>query len=98
MKTPLLEKTTPPVEDSNEVLLHLAYAEASVLLLECVMGMLVEKRVITISELVEEVETAIATKRTMVNDNRHPEIAQLAAGVLARIANSLAASNPVSER
>jgi NifB/MoaA-like Fe-S oxidoreductase len=97
MNAPPLEKT-PPVEDSNEVLLHLAYAEASVLLLECVMGMLVEKRVVTVSELVEEVETAISTKRAMVHDNRHPEVARLAAGVLARIANSLAATNPVSER
>ena len=83
---------------ANDVELHLAYAEASILLLESVMRLMVEKQLLSISELTEEMETAIDTKRTMVSDNRHPEIARLAAGVLARIANSLAATNPVSER
>ena len=85
-------------DDANDLALHLAYAEASVLLIECLMRLLVEKQVITVAQLVEEVETAIDTKHIMVADNRHPQIARLASGVLARIANSLSATNPVAGR
>jgi hypothetical protein len=71
---------------------HLAYGEASLMLLECLMVTLVNRRVLTMDEIVAAVEAAIATKRQMVDDREHPQIAAIAAGVLSRLANSLAAS------
>ena len=61
------------------------------MLIECLMLTLVENRVLTTSEIVAAVETAIATKRQMVDDGEHPEIAAVAAGVLSTLANSLSA-------
>jgi hypothetical protein len=71
---------------------HLAYAEAAWTLLECLMLVLVEQRILTTHELVDAIEDAIATKRQMVADHEHPEIASVAAGVLSTLANSLAAA------
>jgi hypothetical protein len=82
----------------DELTLHLAYAEASVLLIESLMRVLVERHVVPISTLIEEVETAIDTKRAMVHENHHARIAGIAAGVLAQIANSLAAGTQREER
>jgi hypothetical protein len=71
---------------------HLAYGEASLMLIECLMLTLVEHRILTTSQLLVAVETAIATKRQMVCDRKHPEIASVAAGLLSTLANSLAAA------
>jgi hypothetical protein len=71
---------------------HLAYAEASIMLLECLMLVLLERKLIPMDALVEAVETAIETKKTQVKDGMHPKIATVAAGVLSKIANSVAAS------
>jgi hypothetical protein len=71
---------------------HLAYAEAAMMLIECLMVILIENRILTTNEMVDAVETAIAAKRQMVADHDHPEIAAVAAGVLSRLANSLAAA------
>jgi hypothetical protein len=62
------------------------------MLIECLMLMLVEHRVLTTTEIVVAVETAMATKRQMVDDREHPQIASVAAGVLSTLANSLAAA------
>jgi hypothetical protein len=70
---------------------HLAYAEASVMLVECLMLVLMEKKVVPIEDLVDAVETAIEAKQELIRDRSHPEIASIAAGVLSKIANSLAA-------
>jgi hypothetical protein len=59
---------------------------------ECLMFVLVEQRIFTTQQMVSAVENAIATKRQMVQDGNHPEIAAVAAGMLSVIANSLAAS------
>jgi hypothetical protein len=90
----------PPRPDSaadgeglvSEETKHLAYGEASLMLIECLMLTLVEHRVLTTNQIVVAVETAIATKRQMVCDREHPEIAEVAAGVLSTLANSLAAA------
>jgi hypothetical protein len=62
------------------------------MLLECLMLVLIENRILTTHELVNAIEDAIATKRRMVADHDHPEIASVAAGVLSTLANSLAAA------
>jgi hypothetical protein len=61
------------------------------MLIECLMLTLVENRVLTTAQLIGAVETAIATKRQMVDEGEHPEIAAVAVGVLSTLANSLAA-------
>jgi hypothetical protein len=75
---------------SADVVRHLAYAEASIILIDCLMSLLMQKGVLSSQELIESVETAIATKQQMVADDDHREIALVAAGVLSGLANSLA--------
>lgn len=72
--------------------LHLAYAEASVMLVECLMLVLIEKKVVPLESLVESVEAAIEAKRGLIRDGAHPHIAAIAAGVLSKIANSVSAT------
>jgi hypothetical protein len=62
------------------------------MLIECLMLVLIENRILTTHELVKAIEDAIATKRQMVANHDHPEIASVAAGVLSTLANSLAAA------
>jgi hypothetical protein len=76
---------------SSDVAVHLAYAEAAVMLVECVMLVLMEKKVLPLDSLQQAVEAAIEAKQGLVKDGAHPQIAVIAAGVLSRIANSLAA-------
>jgi hypothetical protein len=71
---------------------HLAYGEAALMLVECLMLVLIEHRIMTTHELVDAIENALATKRQMVAEQEHPEIASIAAGVLSTLANSLAAA------
>jgi hypothetical protein len=68
---------------------HLAYGEAALMLIECLMLKLVDHNILTTDDIVAAVETAIATKRQMVHDHEHPEIAAVAVGVLSTLANSL---------
>jgi hypothetical protein len=77
---------------SSEETKHLAYGEATLMLIECLMLVLIEHRILTAHELVTAIEDAIATKRQMVADHDHPEIASVAVGVLSTLANSLAAA------
>lgn len=80
-------------ESPADLKMHLAYAEASVMLVECLMLVLMEKKVLPIADLVDVVETAIEAKQQLVTERSHPEIATIAAGVLSKIANSLAAGH-----
>jgi len=81
-----------PAGDEPQTRLHLAYAEASVLLLESLMLALVEHGVIPLDALIAAVESAIATKQVQIRDRVHPQIATIAAGVLSQIGNSVAAA------
>jgi hypothetical protein len=94
------ESTSPdsplPARSESETTLHLAYAQAAVMLIENLMALLAERKVLSLEELVETVETAIETKRNFVREREHPEIAAIAAGVLTSIANSLAATDRVA--
>lgn len=80
----------PPI-DQGQMRLHLAYAEASVMLLECLMLVLIERNVVPMDSLLEAVETAIATKKGQIKDADHPHISAVAVAVLSQIANSIAA-------
>jgi hypothetical protein len=53
---------------------HLAYGEAAVMLIECLMVLLIEQRVFSVHQMVAAVETAIATKRQMVRDGTQAEL------------------------
>jgi hypothetical protein len=81
----------------SETTKHLAYGEAAVMLIECLMLELIEQRVFSVQQMVAAVETAIATKRQMVREGAHPEIASAAAGILSTMANSLAASSAAND-
>jgi hypothetical protein len=77
---------------------HLAYAEAAVMLIECLMLVLIEQRVLTAQQMIATVENAIATKRLMVKEGEHSKISAVAAGVLSTMANSLAADDGTRAR
>jgi len=83
---------TGPANDACEVNLHLAYAEASVMLIECLMIVMIEKKVLPVEALVDAVETALEAKQSVARDGTRSQIAAIAAGVLSKIANSLAAT------
>ena len=85
------QKGIEGTEQPSEVSMHLAYAEACVVLVECLMHVMAEKKLIPKDELVAAVENAINAKKAMADANQHREIAAVAAGVLAQIANSLRA-------
>jgi hypothetical protein len=83
-----------PSKDSLEpsaVTLHLAYAEASVMLIESLMRLLIEREVLPVEQVVETIETTIETKRLLAAEGNHAELSAMAAGLLSTIANSIAA-------
>jgi hypothetical protein len=90
-----MAERAPPSADSpipsSDVAMHLAYAEASVMLVECLMLVLMEKKVLPLESLTQAVEAAIEAKQGLARDGTHPQIAVIAQGVLSKIANSLAA-------
>jgi hypothetical protein len=90
-----MAELAPPSADapipSADVAMHLAYAEASVMLVECLMLVLMEKKVLPLESLTQAVEAAIEAKQGLVKNGAHPQIAIIAQGVLSKIANSLAA-------
>jgi hypothetical protein len=87
------EGSAAPARPEDETL-HLAYAEASILLIESLMLHLVERGIVSAAELIESMETAIETKREFVRDGVHPQLASLAGGVIARISNSVGSTRP----
>jgi hypothetical protein len=81
----------PPETSAATVLKHLAYGEAAVLLVECLMHLLIDQRILTAQQMISAVENALAAKRQMIEEGEHAEIAAIAAGTLSVIANSLSA-------
>jgi hypothetical protein len=77
---------------SPESDLHLAYAEASIMLLESLMLVLAQRQILSIEDLTDAVENAVETKKAFIAADLHPRIATIAAGVLRGIGNSLAAA------
>jgi len=80
--------------ENSDLTLHLAYAEASAILIEALLHLLIDRHVLTVEAVVETLETALETKRAMAKEGVHPQISAVAAGVLNTIANSVAAGHP----
>lgn len=78
--------------DAAETTEHLAYAEASLMLIEGLMQVLLERKLLTLDELRSIMDNAIETKQAFVDTRVHPEISTVAAGVLRRLGNSISAT------
>jgi hypothetical protein len=78
--------------DAAERTKHLAYAEASLMLIEGLMQALLERKLLTLDELRSIVDNAIETKQAFVDARVHPEISTLATGILRRLGNSISAT------
>ncbi|HTV80575.1 MAG TPA: hypothetical protein VMF03_20150 [Steroidobacteraceae bacterium] len=72
---------------------HLAQAEASIMLIEVLMALLIERAVLPRESVIEAVETVIDVKRRMAAEGAHPEVAAVARGLLSTLANSLMAAS-----
>jgi hypothetical protein len=70
---------------------HLAYAEASLMLIESMLQLLIERGVLSRAEVVEAVETVLEAKKINWREGNHPDISAVAAGVVSTLANSVAA-------
>ena len=79
-------------ERPNETARHLAEGEAALVLLESVLLTLVSKGVITSDEVINAVETVVDVKRQMAADGTSPELSTIAAGILVKVGNSIAAA------
>ena len=82
----------PALVPSTETL-HQAYAEASILLVESLLLVLLQRNVLSRTDIEEAIEVAVETKKNFVDDNVHPAISRVAAGVLRRIGNSVASQH-----
>jgi hypothetical protein len=82
---------------ARDLAMQLAHGQAALLLVECLMLALIEQKIVTADEMVGAVETVLATKLQMVRDDEHPQIAQLAVGLLSRIGNSLMAAQSLDD-
>lgn len=89
-------ESAPPKVASrqNDQLIHLAYAEASIMLIECLFQALIARGALNTTDVLSTLEDVILTKRTDVEQGEHPEISQLAAGVLSTMMSSLQAGFP----
>jgi hypothetical protein len=81
----------------SDALTHFAYAEASFMMMESLMLVLLDRKVLTLEDLTSAIETVIETKQGFVLEDRHPRIAEIAAGALRQVANSLAANRHASD-
>ena len=68
-----------------------AGTEAALVLLESVLLTLVGKGVLTSDEVIASVETVVDVKRQLATDGTTPELSRRAAGMLVKVANSIAA-------
>jgi len=82
----------PPSSDAT-VTMHLAYAEASILLIESLILVLHERGQLALTDVMDAIDTVIDTKRQQVDNDEHAHVSTVAIGVLHRISNSLAASH-----
>lgn len=79
--------------EASALTLHLAYAEASVMLIEVLLQLLIERKVLPVERVIESLEATIETKRLLAEEGTHPEISAVAAGILSTITNSVAAGS-----
>jgi hypothetical protein len=62
------------------------------MLIEGLMLVLLERKLLTLDEVRSVIDTAIETKQGFVDARLHPEISKVAAGVLRRLGNSVSAT------
>jgi hypothetical protein len=74
---------------------HLAYGEAALMLLDALLILVVERKMIKVDDLIVAPELAVATKRQMAGDGEHPRISAAAAGLLTSMVDSLAAQSGI---
>jgi hypothetical protein len=86
----MIQKDEGPSPRTAEQTMHLAYAEASIMLFESLIWVLRQRHLVEIPEIVAAIESVIETKRREVDDGEHARISQVAIGVLSRMANSVA--------
>jgi hypothetical protein len=91
IRTPGANNGLARAQPVSETTKHLAYAEASLMLLEGLLQLFVARGLLTTDEIIRTVESVIATKQQMIREGEHPEISLVANGVLSTLANSLAA-------
>jgi hypothetical protein len=87
-----MSESATPTGRPDEQTLHLAYAEASIVLIEALMLLLLERRAVSVEELIDCLETAVDTKHELAKDGSHPRLSMIAVGVLDSIANSIRAA------
>ena len=76
---------------------HLAEGEAALVLMESLLLTLVDKGVVGRDELVQSIESLVDMKRQMAADGVAPGLSTIAAGILIKIANTLAAEGDGAE-
>ena len=67
-----------------------AEGQAALMIAESILMALMEHNVLTKMQLIEAIDTAIFTKRQMAEDGQDPEVARIAAGLLAALQTSIA--------
>lgn len=77
--------------ESDPIVNHLAEAEAALWLGESLMLSLVRAGILDKEQAVETIDAAIEAKRSVLPETATPEVARLAIGLLAAVANSIAA-------
>ena len=87
-----MSESTARLVSSADTTLHLAFAEASIMLMESLLLVLLERGVLSRADLQSAVSIALETKRNFIASGIHPQIATVALGVLKRLENSLAAA------
>jgi hypothetical protein len=77
---------------SDQIIRHLAEAEAALWLGESLILSLVRAGIVEKQVVIETIEAAIEAKRSILPDTPSPEIARLAIAILSAVGNSIAAS------
>ena len=67
-----------------------AEGQAALMVAESILIALMEHNVLTKMQLIDALDTAILTKRQMVEDGQDAEVSRIAAGLLAAIQTSIA--------
>jgi hypothetical protein len=74
--------------------IHLAEAEGAIMLLNALMLVLVEHGVVPVDKMIEAIDIVIETKRNAIGAGQHPEISEIAIGILAALATSISVATP----
>jgi hypothetical protein len=90
------EHDAAPAPASSEMDRHLAYGEAAFMLLDALLILVVERKMMKVDDLIVALEMAVSTKRQMAEEGEHPGISAAAAGLITGLANSLATQSEIN--